>query len=150
MKENKYEELMYLSAIGEICKVPYEMYSENFICFKPNKVLSNANTLCLTRNKDEKDCVIETRLNVFQKKMGLDKVVTGSCGMTRLKSLIMSYMLNNDEICQRIIDNCAKNLDVMQKRRVLTAEQVSAMNEEFVGLVNNFQKSYNQQSGLIL
>ena len=148
MKENKYEELMFLSAIGEICEMPYELYSENFICFKPSKKLSSAKTLCLTRQKDERDCVIKTRLNSFQNKMGLTDVVTESCGMNRLKSLIMSYMLVDQKLSEDIQDNCAKNLEIMKRRNILTEEQVDAMNNEFKQLVDSLQKSYNDQISL--
>ena len=148
MKENKYEELMFLSVIGEICETPYEMHSENFICFKPNANLSPAHVLYLTRNRDERDCVIKTRLNSFQKKMGLNNVITSDCGMNRLKSFAMSYMLNDKELSKDIQENCLNNLKTLEKREVLTEEQVNAMNNEFKQLVDDLQKSYNEQHEL--
>lgn len=149
MKENKFEELMFLSAIGEICDIPDGANSKDIMCFKPHKNLSNSKALCLTNIKDERDCVIQTRLNSFQKKMGLNEVVTEGCGLTRLKSMIITYMLTNNQTTEDIKNNCAKNLQVMASRNFITDEQANLMNDKFVDLVDNFQKSYDEQSSLI-
>lgn len=138
MKENKYEELMYLSVIGEICDKPYGE-EDDFICFKPSENFSSNKALYLSKITDEKDCIIVSRLNNFEKKMGLKKVVSADCGMNRIKDIIAFYLLDDEELSEKACKNSTQNLETLKDRKILSEEQVNAMNDKLVSLVDNLQ-----------
>lgn len=144
MKENKYEELMYLSVIGEICKAP-EGDENDFICFKPSENFSSNKALYLSKITDEKDCIIISRLNNFERKMGLEKISASDCGMNRMKNVISSYLADDEELGEEVCKNSAKNLESLKERKVLSEEQVSAMNSKLESLVNNLQSTNDEE-----
>lgn len=151
MKESKYEELLFLCTIGEICESNStvklnETDFDEYICFKPGNYISSKKALCVTTNKDERDCIIETRLTSFQKKLGLDDVVINGSGRIRLKSFALGYLVGNKKLTEAAYQNILSNFQVLVELEVLTLKEAKKLFLQFEEYVSECQKAYDKQT----